>query len=231
MKAVILVPVKEQSRAKSRLSSLLNPAERSTIAWAMFEDLIRALSPLPCPTVLVTDSSRATARVRTLGWKVLFEEEQISESVSIDAASRILAAEGAYAVLRLPADLPLVQSQDIAEMLEPTVANPFAVLAPSWDRTGTNALLRTPPCVFPSRFGPGSFALHLREAADRGIPVRVVENARLALDLDDATDIVRFLNAPADGETYRALMNLDIQERLAHYALQSDPHPGPGGNS
>jgi 2-phospho-L-lactate guanylyltransferase len=229
--AVILVPVKEHSRAKSRLSPLLTPHERGAIAWAMFKDLIRALSPLPYPVALVTNSSRAAARVEMLGWRVLWEEEQVSESASIDAASRLLAAEGADAVLRLPADLPLIQSRDIAEILSLPITTPSTVLAPSWDRMGTNALLRTPPGLFPSHFGPDSFALHVREASDRGIPFRVVENPRLALDLDDVSDIVRFLAQPADGETYRTLMKLDIQERLAHHAIQGDPHLGPARNS
>ncbi len=231
MNAVILVPVKEHSRAKSRLSPLLTPQERGAIAWAMFEDLVRALSPLPYPVALVTNSSRAAVRAEMLGWRVLWEEEQVSESVSIDAASRLLAAEGADAVLRLPADLPLIQSCDIAEIFSLPITTPSTVLAPSWDRRGTNALLRTPPGLFPSHFGPDSFALHVREATDRGIPFRVVENSRLALDLDDVSDLLRFLAQPADGETYRTLMKLDIQERPAHHAIQGDLHPGPARNS
>ncbi len=231
MNAVILVPVKESARAKSRLSPLLIPQERAMLAWAMFDDLTRALSPLPYPKALVTDSRRAAEYVERLGWQVLWELDQISESVSIDNASKLLATEGAETVLRLPADLPLLQTRDVEEMLKPLAATPSAVLAPSWDRMGTNALLRTPPCVFPSHFGPNSFSLHLREAADRGVPLRVVENPRLALDLDDFTDVARFLSRPAEGETYRTLMKLDIQERLAHHAVQGTPYSGPARNS
>ena len=229
MNAVILVPVKEHSKAKSRLSPMLTPLERGAIAWAMFEDLIAALSPLPYPVALVTNSRRAAARVKMPGWRVLWEEEQVSESASIDAASGILAAEGADAVLRLPADLPLIQSRDIEEMFSMPMIAPSAVLAPSWDRMGTNALLRTPPGLFPSRFGPDSYARHIREVTDRDIPFRVVENPRLAQDLDDVADIVRFLAHPADGETYRMLIKMDIQERLARHA--GDTHLGPARNS
>ncbi len=231
MNAVILVPVKEHNRAKSRMSPLLTPYERSAIAWAMFMDLIQTLSPLPYPVALVTNSSRAAASVEVRGWRVLWEEEQVSESASIDAASRILAADGADAVLRLPADLPRIRPDDIEEIFSLPITAPSAVLAPSWDRMGTNALLRTPPDLFPSHFGPDSLALHIREATERGVPFRIVENPRLALDLDDAADIVRFLAQPADGETYRMLMKMDIQERLAHNAIQGDPHLGPARNS
>jgi 2-phospho-L-lactate guanylyltransferase len=197
----------------------------------MLEDVIQALLPLAFPVAVVTNSARTAARVEKLGWRIFWEEEQISESASVDAASKRLASEGVDAVLRLPADLPLVQPGDVESLLSLSIAAPCAVLAPSWDRKGTNALLRRPPALFPSRFGPNSFALHLEEAAATGAQIKVVENPRLALDLDDASDMVRFLAQLTDCRTYHALINLDIEERLARHAVQCDPHSGIRGNS
>jgi 2-phospho-L-lactate guanylyltransferase len=231
MKAAILVPVKEHARAKSRMAPLLTAEERSALAWAMFEDLIEALSPLPWPVVLVTNSRRASARAGSLGWTVVREEIQLSESASVDAGSQRLAQEGMQAVLRLPADLPLIQTEDVAELLSLPISAPAAILVPSWDRSGTNALLRTPPDLFPSRFGPDSFALHVRAAAEAGADLRIVENARLALDLDDPSDLSRFLASCADNQTHRTLMGFNILERLANYAAQRDPHLGFAQNS
>jgi 2-phospho-L-lactate guanylyltransferase len=231
MTPVILVPVKEEARAKMRMSMLLSAQERSLVARAMLEDTIQALLPLAFPVAIVTNSVRTAGRVEKLGWKVLWEEEQISESTSIDAASKRLESEGVDGVLRLPADLPLVQPGDVEDLFSPGIAAPCAVLAPSWDRTGTNALLRRPPALFPSRFGPNSFALHLEEAAAAGAQIRIVENPRLALDLDDASDITRFLAQPTDCLTYHLLVGLNIKERLTRRAVQCDPHPGTNRNS
>jgi 2-phospho-L-lactate guanylyltransferase len=197
----------------------------------MLEDVIQALLPLAFPVAIVTNSARTAVRAEKQGWRVLWENEQISESASVDAASKRLASEGVDAVLRLPADLPLVQPGDVESLLSLSIAAPCAVLVPSWDRTGTNALLRMPPALFPSRFGPNSLALHLEEAATAGAQVKVVENPRLALDLDDPSDIVRFLAQPTDCRTYRALIDVNIEERLARHAVQCDPHPGTGRNS
>jgi 2-phospho-L-lactate guanylyltransferase len=231
MRAVVLVPVKDHSKAKSRMSPLLTSEERFAVAWAMFEDLIQALLPLPYPVVIVTNSNRASARAEELGWRVLKEAEQTSESASVDSASQLLAREGVDAVLRLPADLPLIRPADIVEILSPAMITPSAALAPSWDRTGTNALLRTPPCLFPSHFGPNSFALHARAAARGGVPLKIIENPRLALDLDDVSDITRFLAQAAEGETYRTLMSFNLKERLGRYAIQCDPHMGTARDS
>jgi len=220
MTSVILVPVKEHSMAKSRMSPLLTPPERAAVSWAMLEDLIRALRPLPYPVATVTNSPRVAARAVSLGWRVLWEDLQVSESVSVDAASRQLAQEGAEAVLRLPADIPLVQPNDVDEILTLPITAPGAVMVPSRDRKGTNALLRTPPGLFPSRFGHDSFALHKIEAEQARAVLRIVENARLALDLDDAGDIAHFLSLQEEGETFRTLMDLQIRERFLRHAGQ-----------
>jgi len=231
MNPVILVAVKEPARAKSRLAPVLTGRERSLLARAMLEDLIRVLQPLPYPVVTITVSPAVASRVASAGWRVLWEEHQVSESAAIDEASRLLVQEGVPAVLRLPADLPRLEPGDIAVLLEQTTLSPSAVLAPSHDRLGTNALLRIPPDLFPSRFGPDSFALHLAEAERAQAHIAIVNNPRLALDIDDATDIARFLEQPAEGETYRLLLDLNMDERLKRHAGQIDPHPRARGNS
>jgi 2-phospho-L-lactate guanylyltransferase len=217
MTCVVLVPVKEPARAKSRLSSLLRAEERALLCRAMLTDLIRALRPLPYPVALVTNSAGAARQARSLGWQLFWEGEQTSESASIDEASRRLEQKGIKAVLRLPADLPLIRPDDIDDLLSPARCAPGAVMVPSWNGRGTNALLRTPPTLFPSHFGPDSFALHAGEATAAGAHLRIVENPRLALDIDDPEDIRRFLRQPAEGRTLRVLTKLRVAERLQNY--------------
>jgi len=226
MNQAILVPLKENNLAKSRLSPLLTSHERSLVAWMLLEDLIRALRPLPVPVFLVTCSARAAERGEALGWALIREDRQISESVSVDAASRQLKQMGIEAVLRLPADLPLVRTEDVAALLPASLRAPCAVLSPSRDGTGTNAILRAPPDLFPSHFGPDSFASHIREAENAGAAIQIVENPRLALDLDDAGDVAHLLSQPEEGATHRLLLDLNIRERLTRHGGTYDPNPG-----
>ena len=92
-------------------------------------------------------------------------------------------------MLRLPLDLPLIQSSDIDELLAVKCPAPSLVIVPSRDGTGTNAMLRTPPTLFPSHFGTGSFAKHLAEAEESHTQVIVRRNARLEMDVDDEADL------------------------------------------
>jgi 2-phospho-L-lactate guanylyltransferase len=226
MRTVILVPVKDPARAKARMAPVLTPEDRCRLASAMFEDLIRILKPLSDPVVLVTDSENAAKIGRKLGWRVLWETVQITESASVDEASRQLAHEGTGAVLRLPADIPLAQSQDIQQVLDVRPGKWSAVLVPSWDCTGTNAILRAPPNLFPSRFGQNSFVLHTQESLRVQARLEVLENSGIALDLDDPGDIIRFLERDSDTATSRLLADLKLKERLAELGKAKHPHMG-----
>ena len=190
MKA-LLIPVKDPTHAKTRLASLLSEDERRRLAWSMFEDVSRAAANARKPNrvVLVTSFGPAVEYGRKLGWDILFEESQISESASIDWASRVLSERGFESVMRLPADLPLVQAEDIDALLSIELESPGALLVPSREGTGTNAIIRTPPALFPSRFGPNSLALHRQEAARVGAECLLVDNIRIALDIDEPVDV------------------------------------------
>lgn len=215
MKA-LLIPIKDPTHAKTRLAELLSEEERRQLAWAMFEDVSNAVvtARKPDRVVLVTSFTPAIERARELGWEVLVEESQISETASVDWASRILSERGFKTVMRLPADLPLVRAEDIDELLSIELDSPGALLVPSREGTGTNALIRTPPTLFPSRFGPNSLALHKQEAARVGVKCVIVNNARIALDIDESADVEMLLEEGADTQAFAALNKMNAFARL-----------------
>ena len=215
MKA-LLIPIKDPANEKTRLAEVLTLDERRRLAWAMFEDVGRAvaLARKPDRVVMVTSFARAIERARDFGWDVLTEESQISESASVDWASRLLSERGFDVVMRLPADLPLVRPEDIDELLSIELDSPGALLVPSREGAGTNAIIRTPPTLFPSRFGPNSFKLHRREAARVGVECVIVNNARIALDIDEPADVELLLESARGTETFDALVEMEAFERL-----------------
>ena len=212
----LLIPIKDPANAKTRLAELLSEDERRRLAWAMFEDVSHAITAARKPdrVVMVTSFPPAIERARELGWEVLIEESQISESASIDWASRILSERGFDKVMRLPADLPLVLAEDIDELLSIELDSPGALLVPSGEGTGTNAIIRTPPALFPSRFGPNSLALHKQEAARVGVECVIVNNPRIALDIDEPGDLELLLEAGRGTQTFGALNEMNAFERL-----------------
>lgn len=187
----LLLPVKDLRNAKQRLAPVLSLEERVGLALAMLQDTLRAIRGLQCgaKVFVVTNYEPAMEAAATSGWEILREERQVSESASVDYASRICAERGIMSLLRLPLDLPLVQASDIEELFSVERAAPSVILVPSRDGTGTNAILRTPPVLFPSHFGPDSFVKHRAEAERAGAAITVKRNARLELDVDDEEDL------------------------------------------
>jgi 2-phospho-L-lactate guanylyltransferase len=215
MKA-LLIPVKDTANAKTRLAGLLSREERTRLAWTMFEDVSRAVSSARGPdrVVLVSSFEPAIAHARSLGWEVLVERTQESESASVDWASRVLAERGFDTVMRLPADIPLVEARDIEELFSIELRTPAAVLVPSRAGTGTNAIIRTAPNLFPSRFGPNSLVLHKEEAARVGVECLIVNNPRIALDIDDPDDVRLLFETGGAAKTRSALEKMRIGERI-----------------
>lgn len=213
----LLLPVKDLRSAKKRLTGVLTPEERFGLAAAMLADTIRTVrSVLFAEKIFViTNYQPALDAAEETGWEILREECQISESHSVDAASRICEERGVRALLRLPLDLPLMQSRDVDELLAIECQAPALAIVPSRDGTGTNALLRTPPTLFPSHFGTGSFAKHLAEARTAGAQVLIRRNLRLEMDVDDESDLRALLEHDLTGtETGRWLRESGVAARL-----------------
>ena len=213
----LLLPVKDLRQAKQRLASFLNAEERFGLAQAMLADTVRAIRGVRQAEKIfvVTNYIPAMEAAEQNGWDLLREDRQISESFSVDYASMQCAKRGVTALLRLPLDVPLVQSSDIDELLAAQCAAPGLVIVPSRDGTGTNAILRTPPSLFPSHFGSGSFANHCAEAQRVGAHILVRRNARLEMDVDDETDLRALVQQDLSGtETGAWLQSSGLMARL-----------------
>jgi 2-phospho-L-lactate guanylyltransferase len=110
--------------------------------------------------------------------------------------------------MRLPADVPLVRPEDIDELLDTRIQSPGALLVPSRDGTGTNAIIRTPPDVFCSRFGPNSLELHRQEAVRAGAECLIKLNERVSIDIDEPADVQLFMEQGKGTETFRLLSEM-----------------------
>ncbi len=197
----LLLPVKDLRNAKKRLTRVLTPEERFGLAQAMLSDTIRTVQAvhLAEKIFLITNYQPALDIAEENGWEILREDRQISESDSVDAASKICEQRGVRSLLRLPLDLPLVQPLDIDELLAIEFQSPAIAIVPSRDGTGTNALLRTPPTLFPSHFGEGSFGKHLAEAERVRAQIFTCRNPRLEMDVDDESDLRALLEHDLTG--------------------------------
>jgi 2-phospho-L-lactate guanylyltransferase len=210
-KICAVVPVKESSKAKQRLAGVLSRAQRQQLAHAMLEDVLAALaSTAELASILVVTVDRALADIAArYGAQVLDEGAGDGHTAAVAAAAHRLDADG-LDMLTLPADIPLVQSEDIQRLL---AAHGDAVeggargfsIVPARDECGSNAVLCSPAGAVPLRFGNNSFFPHLAAAKACGIEPIVVHLPRIALDIDAPDDVALLLAMHARTRTHALL--------------------------
>ncbi|MEE9252579.1 MAG: 2-phospho-L-lactate guanylyltransferase [Thermodesulfobacteriota bacterium] len=222
----VIVPVKDLTKAKDRMSGFLIGAERKELVLAMLRDVLGALkrSELPERCLVVTIDERVCELSKELGFDLIIEKDQRRESASVDEASLICAEMGATSVLRIPGDIPLITPLDIDFILDRPLPQPSVIIVPSRDRFGTNAILRTPPNVIRSQFGRDSLRKHIEDLKRFEIPYSVIENPRIGLDVDEPEDLRALvtyynMNDARSSNTLVALRKLGIADRVEKLKL------------
>lgn len=193
VKVHAVVPVKDLREAKSRLSPILDSGCRAGLAIYMMGRVISTLLEAGVEEVCVVSPDRIVLEeAEKRGASSLFQKSQ-GLNPALDEGREWAVGRDASTLLVLPADLPLLDVEDIRALLE--AAKESAVVAsPDLTRVGTNALLLQPPDAVPFAFGIGSFGAHVRSAKQKGLSLAVCEREHLAFDLDTGQDLARLGN-------------------------------------
>lgn len=176
----VLVPVKSFRRAKLRLSPVADASQRAELARWMAARVLRAASG--CPMFVVCDDDEVATWATDHGAEVLWRPGR-GLNRAVTEGVNALADLGIDNVVVAHADLPL--AHDLAALARPGAVT----LVPDARDDGTNVL--AVPCAsgFEFSYGAGSFRRHTDRAALLGIPVFVVRDERLALDVDRPSDL------------------------------------------
>jgi 2-phospho-L-lactate guanylyltransferase len=189
MKYTALIPVKSLVTAKSRLVPDLPPNRREMLVLDMLYHVLRVLqdSKLFERVSVVSPDARVLEQVRAWGaWALI--EERPGHNPALYAAALQERARGATALLTISADLPLLSTQEIRNLLEQS-RQYEVVLAASRDGAGTNAILVRPPLAVPYLFGPDSLQRYLEAARQRHLSHTIYGSTGLAFDIDTIVDL------------------------------------------
>jgi 2-phospho-L-lactate guanylyltransferase len=190
MRTVAILVVKSFSRAKRRLRGELSDTERRALVGAMFSDVLAALDRVPrLENIIVVSGDRVAQRIaRGCGATVIEDDERGHNSAAAHGIRTALAA-GIERALLVPGDCPLLDREEIEELLAHDPSEHSALIVPDRHGAGTNALLLSPPDVLAPSFGPDSRRRHMAHAGVAGIAAEVVDVPCLALDVDTPEDL------------------------------------------
>ena len=183
-----VLPHRGVAEGKSRLSSVLDQAQRIALNRWLIEHTLRVVinalgDAQQC--LLVSPCANTLALARASGARV-YCDNGASLNEALNAATREAASFGAQQVLIVPCDLPLLDATALDAVL--ALATTFStVIAPDAHERGTNALLmQAATAAF--AFGDGSFSRHMAQARTRGDTVAVSRHRALTFDLDTPED-------------------------------------------
>jgi len=188
--AWVVVLVKDFDQAKQRLRPALDAGQRRELA-VQNARLALVAARAGDRVLAVCGSPLAAGLARETGAEVLVEERPSGQNPAARLGIAHALAAGAGAVLLLSSDLPLVTRRAIATMLAAgrRLGRPGVLAAPATGRGGTNALYLSPADVIDLHFGDDSLVEFESDALARGVPFRLHESPRLALDLDEPADL------------------------------------------
>lgn len=192
-----IVPVKGLARAKTRLARVLSPFARRELVLTMFEEVVEILRDAGGigRILVVTADPKIAALGERKGAMILREGRSSGLNAALRRGARRARREGASRVLFIPADVPLATPMEIDRI----VSGPWpsereiAVIVPARLGGGTNALVLSPPDALLPSFGEESFASHCRQAAERGLEMKVVRLRGLGQDIDEPADLAALI--------------------------------------
>jgi 2-phospho-L-lactate/phosphoenolpyruvate guanylyltransferase len=186
-----IVPVKPLRRGKSRLAGMLTEDQRTSLNRYLLEHVLTVLKEIPEieHTLVVSRDPAALALTREMGGRTVLEDGAPLFNTAIKRATIAAKAQGAHAVLILPADLPLIKPTDIKGLLKRGKIMPVVVIAPDRRQDGTNGLFVNPAGLIEYGYGPGSFHVHCERAIEAGAKLIILKSRNISLDLDLPEDL------------------------------------------
>jgi 2-phospho-L-lactate guanylyltransferase len=208
---VALVPAKPLPLAKTRLGTMLADADRAAVTYAMFVDVLRALTAAGTldRVLVVTADDRLAAHARTAGAGVVDEGTPRGLNGAVALGTQAAVHHGATTVLVVLSDVPLLRPGDVDELLG-RAPRPGVALVPSKEGTGTNAIVRSPGIVVPTCFGGRSLERHVRATERHHVACDIWRNARIGFDVDVPADLAAFASAESATATFREAVRLGL---------------------
>lgn len=180
----VIIPLKGFSKAKERLSAVLDPPTRALLAELTAAAVIEEARVLSDATrvIVVTDDEASAEWARRAGAEAVIETGGLNSSVTL-----------AYRHVGDTVDWVMICHADVVhpERLAalPTPGDSQVVLVRDRHRDGTNVMVLPAGQDFDFHYGAGSAEAHRAECVERGLqPIEVIDTM-LGIDVDVPADL------------------------------------------
>ena len=213
-----VIPVKQISQAKQRLSKILSPVERRDFFSAMLEDVLGMMVKIDFfeKIILATNCPHAIAIAGRHGITHFETGPDGGLNLAAGEAVNHLLENGISDMFLIPADIPLINEEEINSVIKSHPSAPSLSIIPSKNKLGTNCVLLSPPSRMPLKFGPDSYFRHLEIAQTNGLQVNSMELKGFGHDIDEPKDLFELLKIEGDTRCQKYLQELKKLKKFTH---------------
>ena len=194
-RTLLLVPMKDPEKSKTRLRDTLNLKDRAYLAKSLFKRTLQILKIVASnnarlrldlavisasPEIIDLSKSNKLLSILETGTQSLKNATEIAKVWATN--------KGYKSICILPADLANPDPEEIISFLKEANGNRFVTLSPSAD-LGTNALHISLPTNFNFRYGKKSFLRHIKAAEKLGVRPKILPLPSLKYDIDTSNDL------------------------------------------
>jgi len=186
-----IVPVKPLRRGKSRLSTVLSETERTLLNHNLLVSTLKILSSVNRidQILVVSRDPAALTLAREYDARTVLENGSPELNTALSRAALVAKTYRVNEILILPADLPLLTTEELERVLRLSGNPPEILICPDRRKDGTNLLYINPEGLISFSYGSGSFNKHLELARQSGARVNIISSNSLELDLDTPEDL------------------------------------------
>ncbi len=192
--SVIIIPAKPFHESKTRLATVLSPAQRAELTRFLLQHTIQVAAEMS--QVVVVSRSEAVRQIAGQAGAHPLVEQVADLNAAVRQGVEWTQARGERSALILPLDLPHLSPAALKGLITLGLQQtPSIAIAPCRRNQGTNALFLNPPTLIAPQFGPASFAAHQKAAQVIGVKPKIYHTPDLAFDLDTPEDWQMFVSA------------------------------------
>lgn len=181
--------MKTFSNAKMRLD--LNAEKKIDICKLMLEEVLQILSTSNhIDKIVLVSKDESAFQISKKFNPIQITDNETGVNNAVALADTFLKENGFDASIVIPQDIPFIKTQDIDFLMKFQCPAKFALIVPSRQFDGTNALVRMPVDLMKTHYDEDSYKIHLTTGKSQTANTSLVFIKRIMMDVDSMDDLM-----------------------------------------
>ena len=207
-----LIPVKNFSNGKSRLSNFLSPKGREILSELMLKLTLNNLNKMNfiSDVIIVSEDIKAKKISSFYGANFLYAKE-LGVNHAVKIGDEFCAKNEIDCNIVIPIDLAILLPSDLSPIFSLSLKyHECSIICPSLRKDGTNFLLRRPIDIFETSYDDNSYYNHIVLSRKAKVHTMVFSSMNIMLDVDTKDDIIKLVSLFPENKLSRLLLDTNF---------------------